>query len=154
MPKGQFINTKCVLLCLRLYDHDRFNIVSRCFYMFKTNFEAIKHHLKAFESLMITRCHLGGFGRNLEEIIPTILPELPTQLRDLRTNKTCLRVYCFETITNKKTIHYIHTHIYMHISICMSICVYTYAQTSIPVALILVNLFSVFNFTQNGSLRF
>ncbi len=28
-----------------------------------------------------------GFGRNLGEILPTSLPELPIQLRDLRNNQ-------------------------------------------------------------------
>ena len=33
-----------------------------------------------------------GFGRNLEEILPTSLPELPIQLRDFRNNKKSLKL--------------------------------------------------------------
>ena len=36
--------------------------------------------------LEITRCHQGGFERNFGEILPTSLPELPVQLKDLRNN--------------------------------------------------------------------
>ena len=37
--------------------------------------------------LEIARCHLDGFGRNLGEPLPTNLPELPIELRDLRNNQ-------------------------------------------------------------------
>ena len=41
----------------------------------------------------ITRCHSGGFGGNLGEILPASLPEIPIQLRDLRNNKNMLKPY-------------------------------------------------------------
>ena len=34
-----------------------------------------------------------GFGRNLGEIIPTSLPELPIQLRDLGNNQKSLKTH-------------------------------------------------------------
>ena len=36
---------------------------------------------------LITRHHELGFGRNLAGMLPTSLPELPIQLRDLRNNQ-------------------------------------------------------------------
>ena len=41
----------------------------------------------------ITRCHLGRFGRNLGEILPTILPVLPILLRDLRNEQNLFNTY-------------------------------------------------------------
>ena len=43
--------------------------------------------------MVSARCHQGGFGRNLGEILPTSFPELPLQLRDLRNNQISLKVY-------------------------------------------------------------
>ena len=42
---------------------------------------------KKYVFLIITRHHGLGFGRNLGEILPTSLPELPIQLRDLRNSQ-------------------------------------------------------------------
>ena len=41
----------------------------------------------------IIRCHLGGFGRSLQEIRPASVPELPIQLRHLRNNQIFLKTY-------------------------------------------------------------
>ena len=43
------------------------------------------------------------FGRNLGEILPTSLPELPIQLRDLRNSQKSLNTYCLRK-TNKTLI--------------------------------------------------
>ena len=37
------------------------------------------------------RCHQGGFGGNLGELLLTSPPELPLQLRDPRDDQTCLK---------------------------------------------------------------
>ena len=54
--------------------------------------------------LEITRCHLGGFGWNLGENLPTSLPELPVQLRDLRHNQKCLKTYFCMSLTKNKNL--------------------------------------------------
>ena len=48
-----------------------------------------------------------GFGRHLGEILPTSLPELTVQLRDLRNNQKALKTYFLETITNQHNPFYI-----------------------------------------------
>ena len=46
----------------------------------------------------ISRCHYGGFGRNLGEIIPTSLTELPIQLKDLRNDQKSFKTNFLEAI--------------------------------------------------------
>ena len=82
-------------------------------------------------------CHSGGFGRNLEEILPTSLTELPIQLRDLRNNLKSAKAFFIVSIHNKQQSMYIPL----------------YAQTLILVNLIGVNFFRFFNFTRNGLVR-
>ena len=52
----------------------------------------------------ITRHHGLGFRRSIAEILPTSLPELPRQLRDLRNNQKSLNTYmsCFKHIEIEK----------------------------------------------------
>ena len=46
-----------------------------------------------------------GFARNMGEILPTSLPELPVQLRDLRINQNSLDIYFY--FLYKKHKHYV-----------------------------------------------
>ena len=57
--------------------------------------------------------HSGGFGRNQRVIHPTILPELPIQLRDLRNNLKFINTYFLETTCLKQFMYiYIYIPIY------------------------------------------
>ena len=49
--------------------------------------------VRLFGLSVITRHHELGVGRNLPGILPTILPELPIQLRDLRIGQKSLKTY-------------------------------------------------------------
>ena len=61
----------------------------------------------------IARCHLGGFGRSLKEILPTSHSELPIQLTDLRNNQKSLKPNFIETIQNTNKIIHLYTIIYI-----------------------------------------
>ena len=52
------------------------------------------HSLKAFSDLSC----LEIVGQNLGEILPTSLPKLPTQLRDLRNNQKSSKIYFLNSI--------------------------------------------------------
>ena len=56
--------------------------------------------VKNFSFLIITRHHELGFGRNLVEIHPTSLPDLPKQLRHLNNSQ---KTKILETIFFRKT---------------------------------------------------
>ena len=50
---------------------------------------------------------LSGFVQNFGEIIPTSLPELPIQLRDLRNNEEYLKAWSIASRTKPKNSPYI-----------------------------------------------
>ena len=58
----------------------------------------------------ITQYHGLELRRNIVEILPTSLQELPTQLRDLRNNQNLLKTYFLEAIKNIK-----HRYIFFYI---------------------------------------
>ena len=96
------------------------------------------HH--DFLFLIITRHHELGHRRNIAEILPTSLPELPAWLRDLRNEQKSLKTYFLYPLYSL----YIPLH-------CLQ---RDYSQTLILLNLIVVNLLLFSNFARNGSAHF